>query len=312
MTRFATTTASFLAMALLMTGCFFTGVENTARVSEKEVERVITEMEMRQPSSSLTTWTDSLPEWRPGKRFFVTDDQVRLLFEPQDAYDLDTLKLGGKVLTFQRLVQSPSLVDSASVDIVLSDGEHLLAYRTGKRLADIPSSFSIPLLVDLDMVDDVSRQIKDRTVYVKTPLWYDLSDRELTPGRQLVAVKILRVEPGNKVLPLRVVFSTVDGRDSAFVWMSQPGIPMTGRDFDALFSLTNPRDNHPQIPDAHWALIQQSQVVMDMNKEECRLALGVPKRTSYVPDQAGMREYWFYDGGAYLYFVDGLLKEYRK
>ena len=87
---------------------------------------------------------------------------------------------------------------------------------------------------------------------------------------------------------------------------------MTGRDFDALFALNNPRDNHPDISDAHWTLIQHGQVVEDMNKVECRLALGASKRTSYVPDQAGMREYWFYDGGAYLYFVDGLLKEFRK
>ena len=49
-----------------------------------------------------------------------------------------------------------------------------------------------------------------------------------------------------------------------------------------------------------------------MTKEECRLSIGSPKRINENPDQGGMREYWYYDGGSYLYFVDGLLSQFRK
>ena len=49
-----------------------------------------------------------------------------------------------------------------------------------------------------------------------------------------------------------------------------------------------------------------------MTKEACRLALGMPKQVNQVPDPSGMREYWYYDDGRFLQFVDGLLKSYRK
>ena len=298
------------ALSVSLTGCFFTGVENTARVSDKEVERVITEMEARQPSSSLSMWSDSLKGWRSGKRFYVTDNQARLLFDSSNP--LDSVQLEGQVITFTGLSHSPSLVEQDAVDVLFNFNGHTLVYHTGKALDALGAHYSIPLLVDLDMVGDVARQIVGHTVYVKTPIWYSLTDDQMMQGRQFLPVVIKRVEPGNKVMPLKVTFDTADGRDSAFVWMTQPGASMHGRDFDSMFAINNPRDNYPTIDDDTWALIQRSQVKVDMTKEECRLALGAPKRTSYVPDQAGMRDYWYYDGGAYLYFVDGRLKEFRK
>ena len=59
-------------------------------------------------------------------------------------------------------------------------------------------------------------------------------------------------------------------------------------------------------------LITTGNVVEEMTKEECRLALGSPQRITPAPDQQGMREYWYYDGGGYLFFVDGLLKSFRR
>jgi hypothetical protein len=40
--------------------------------------------------------------------------------------------------------------------------------------------------------------------------------------------------------------------------------------------------------------------------------MGSPRRISERPDQGGMREYWYYDGGCYLFFVDGLLSQFRR
>lgn len=75
-----------------------------------------------------------------------------------------------------------------------------------------------------------------------------------------------------------------------------------------MFSLKDPHDNYPTIGDSHWALIVKGEVTEGMTKEECRLSKGTPKRITPVPDQGGMREYWYYDGGAYLFFIDGLLQ----
>ena len=131
-------------------------------------------------------------------------------------------------------------------------------------------------------------------------------------GRQYIAVRIVDVLPGNKVLPLKVVFEAIDNHERAFVWMSAPGATMRNRDFDSMFSLFNLRLLYPNISDKTWNLIVNGNVAEEMTKEECRLSLGAPQHISPVPDQAGMREYWYYDGGQYLYFVDGLLKSYRK
>ena len=104
----------------------------------------------------------------------------------------------------------------------------------------------------------------------------------------------------------------LDTREQAMVWISDNVSTMHGRDFDALFSASDPRASYPAITDANWERITRGQVAEGMTKHECQLALGSPKRINERPDQAGMREYWYYDGGAYLYFVDGLLSQFRK
>ena len=48
-----------------------------------------------------------------------------------------------------------------------------------------------------------------------------------------------------------------------------------------------------------------------MTKAECKLSLGNPNEVKKIPTYSGLREQWIYNSGAYLYFVDGLLSEYR-
>jgi len=151
-----------------------------------------------------------------------------------------------------------------------------------------------------------------REFYIRTPIWYNRATEEMLDGRHFIKVRIDSVLPGNAVLPLRVWFTTADTSERAMVWMSNNASTMHGRDFDALFTSADPRASFPAITDANWQRITCGQVVEGMTKEECRLALGSPKRINERPDQAGMREYWYYDGGTYLYFVDGLLSQFRK
>ena len=48
-----------------------------------------------------------------------------------------------------------------------------------------------------------------------------------------------------------------------------------------------------------------------MTKAECKLSLGNPDEVKKIPTYSGLREQWIYNSGAYLFFVDGLLTEYR-
>jgi hypothetical protein len=109
------------------------------------------------------------------------------------------------------------------------------------------------------------------------------------------------------------VLFTAETNERAMVWMSCGGSSsMLGRDFDSLFSLTDPHLSYPAITGENWELITRSRVVEGMTKEECRLALGKPNSINENPDPSGMKEYWYYDGGSYLYFVDGLLNQFRR
>ncbi len=304
--------AKFTMISLLvsMAGCMFTGVESTQRVSEKEVQRTMGELERRQPTMTLQPFLDSVPAWQQGKQFFVTDNQLRLVMFTTAP---DTVQLAGQLITYDGYDQGSVLDNRDALNLRFRDRDgKTYVYRTGKTIDQFSAKYSVPLLIDMDMVADVDRQLRNKEVWIKTPIWYDLGTEEMQRGRQFIRVRIDAVEPGNKVLPLKVKFTALDSGERAFLWMSDPNATMHNRDFDSLFSLRDLHENYPEISDATWQLIVRGELVEGMNKEECRLSMGAPKRINQLPNQAGLREYWYYDGGKYLFFVDGLLSQFRK
>lgn len=303
-----------ILMLLLMSvlpGCF-TGVESTGHVTERDVQKATAEAAKHATASTLTAWHDSVPAWRPGKQFYVTDDQVRLLFARATDYDVDSIRLAGIILYYDGYDTGSMLDNRPTVNLRFTDRRHTYVYRTDKTMDEFQASYSIPMLVDMDAVHHVARQISGQDLYVKTAIWYDIATDEMLRGRQFIKVHIDSVLPGNKVLPLKVLFTAKDNGDKACLWMTDGNTLMQGRDFDALFSLRDIRRSYSSISDANWRRIVNGQVAEGMTKEECRLAKGAPKSIRQLPDQRGLREYWLYDGGAYLYFVDGILTNNRK
>lgn len=301
------------ALCLFMASCG-TGIEVTERVTDKDVQRVMEQTEARMPSSMLTDYVDSVPAWKPGKRFWVASDQVRQLFSCSREFDIDTVKLAGHELTYVGYDTGGLYDNRQTVNLLFSDetGDKSFVYRTGKTIGEFRPGFSIPMLIDMDMVNHIAKQVVGKDYFIRTPIWYDRRSEQMMDGRHFIKVHIDSVQPGNEVMPLRVLFTTADTREQAMVWMSGFGSMMHGRDFDALFVAADPHSAYPTISDATWELITRGQVTIGMTKEECRLALGSPKRINENPDQGGMREYWYYDGGSYLYFVDGLLSQFRR
>ena len=291
-----------------------TGIEVTDHVTDKDVRRVVDQIESKQPSVTLEAYVDSVPSWKLGKRFWVAHDQVRTLFVQAQGNDQDTLSLEGHVLCYDGYDTGGIYDNRQTVNLRFKDNENgtIYVYRTGKTLGEFRSAFSIPMLIDLDMVDHVARQVVGRDFYIRTPIWDERLQGNMIEGRHFIKVHIDSILPGNAVMPLRALFTTIDRQEQAMVWMSDNASTMHGRDFDALFIAADPREAYPDITDENWLRITQGQVIEGMTKEECRLALGAPKRINERPEQAGMREYWYYDGGSYLYFVDGLLSQYRK
>ena len=299
-----------VCLALFLDGCF-TGIEGTKKITEKDVQRAVQQIDKDSKGSTLQVFADSIMSWREGKGFWCVDNQARLIFSPSQDYDIDTLNLKGKMLTFAGYGTHKQMDNTEVVDIYLNFGSHRLVYNTSKPLQEVNrSSFSMPFLVDDDMLQSFARQLKNKTVYIKTSAWHDNDGNQMN-GRKFVPVEILDVKPGDRVYPIRIDFRACDNGDEGFVWMKIPGTHGAGRDFDSQFSMTDVRKQYSNIAPAIWDNIVNGKIAEGMTKEECRLAMGNPVNVRQLPDQSGLREYWYYDGGRYLFFVDGLLKEFR-
>lgn len=116
-------------------------------------------------------------------------------------------------------------------------------------------------------------------------------------------VHVTEVTRGNGTYPLAIHFTDSNGNKSK-VFMSLGTSARATRNFDKLFSLTDPRQRYKDIKDDVWECITRSSVKTDMTREECRLALGNPReviRGHYL-------ERWSYDNGMNLIFDDGYLQ----
>ena len=287
-----------------------TGIEITEHVTDKDVKKAIILTDNTIVKSSLQAYVDSVPNWQAGKkRFWVADDQARLLFQ-----ETDSVALAGHVLEYDGYDTGRIYDNRQTVNLNFRDTANgrVFVYRSGKTIGEFTSKFSIPMLIDLDVVDHVARQVVGNNYYILTGIWYHPESEHMINGRHFILVHIDSVLPGNAVMPLRAHFTTADSGEQAMVWMSDNSSTLHSRDFDALFSSANPRLSYPTISDRNWELITRAALAEGMTKEECRLSMGSPKNINQLPDQSGMKEYWYYDGGAYLYFVDGLLNQYRK
>ena len=303
-----------VAVACLLTTACGTGIEVTEHVGEKDVRKAIEHAEANQSRVTLNAFVDSVPAWHQGKLFRVVDNQARLLFARSRDFDIDTVQLAGHTLSFQGYDTGDIYDNRNTVNLIFNDtdGGKTYVYRTGKIIDEFSSSFSIPMLVDMDMVNHIARQVAGNDYYIRTPIWYDRHSEQMRDGRHFIKVHIDSVLPGNAVMPLRVLFTTIDNNERAMVWVSDNVSTMRGRDFDALFDAVDPHSFYATISDDNWERITRAQVVEGMTKEECRLALGNPKHINEIAEQSGLLEYWYYDGGAYLFFVNGLLQRFRK
>ncbi len=301
-----------ITLPLMLVSCF-TGVEGTKKVSDKDVSKAISRSQTAvKKQDLLVAYKDSVPAWRHGKRFYVTDSQVKLIFAPSNSVNSDTLQLAGKTLVYDGYSEGGVLDNRKTVNLMFSDGNNKYIYPTNKEIQEFNSQFQIPFLIDEDMVAFYSKQLSNKDFWIKTALWYDVKSERMIKGRQFVKVHVDRVEPGNKVFPLKVVFSAIDGGQKAFVWIATNVEVMKDRDFGSLFTTEDLREKHKDITDTNWVRITNSQVVEGMTKEECRLSLGTPKQVRQRPTYDGLNEIWYYDGGSFLLFADGLLKEFRK
>ena len=296
--------------AAALPGCF-TGIESTPRITDGDVRR----RDAAAPSPEMLFLDGVGPErpadWRAGKRFYVADERVAMLFAYSDGR---ADSLAGTVLTYAGMEPAPSLTGEGASAIVLTTRRgDTLRYRVDAPPEAIArrDRLEIPFTVELAQVERADSMMRGHIYYISTPLWRRTDGRS-RPGLRHVPVRVERVEPGSDgVYPAAVVFTRKDEpSDTGMVMMGLGGM-RAPRNFASLFAFRDPRETYPQIADEVWELIVHSRVQKGMTRDECRLALGAPGRTEQIPTTAGMVERWSYGDGIYLIFEDGMLTTYR-
>ena len=187
---------------MLLTSCF-TGVEGTKKITQKDVDKVVKELTDEEvKANSLAVPVDSFANWQAGKRFYVSDDNAKLIFANSDSYNADTLHLKGRELTYSGYYLGSVLDNRATVNVKFTDGVNTYVYVTDKTVQEIRPDYTIPFLIDMDVVEYINRQLCGKDCYVKTSIWYG-EDERMIAGRKYVKVHIDDVKPGNKVFPIK-------------------------------------------------------------------------------------------------------------
>lgn len=297
-----------MAGAMWLTGCF-TGVESTPRITDKEVKRqgVVATDEQR-------FLTDISPAafstWRPGKQWLVTGPKVKLVMMTDAPADHELT--AGDTITLAASQQVPGITGTPTTVLTFADKSgNRYDYRVKANGDTLGTQrVTIPFTIDLDMVRRVDTAMRGRKLYIVSRMWLDSRGEPVT-GRKFVPVTVTSVTGGNDMYPLTVHFVDSDGIEWG-AYMSVGPDRASTRNFDTLFSFTDPYLRYPTIPADHWEMIVNGEIAEDMTREECRLSLGAPTNIDRRPTYGGVVEQWVYDDGRFLIFHDGLLRQFRK
>lgn len=297
----------YLSLVFIATACH-TGIESTKTITLTKSDR-----KQIEPAPEERFMADvrapKLSEWEVGKKFLISDSRANMVF---DAYASDGENLAGHEISFSGVTEKTTPGGVNEAVIVFTDGNNTLRYSTGKSTEDATSAISsmdVPMLIDLQLVEDAKQLLSGKSVWTRSQLWYDTNENKID-GRKFVPVTITNVSPGSMVFPLKISIKDENGEDAVlFMNISSGGIE--SRTFQSLFSLSDPKDRYPGIEADVWQLIQRGKVKEGMTKEECKLSLGNPSDVNSGHDWNSTIDFWQYPNGSYLRFQDGLLVSFR-
>lgn len=295
----------------LLSSCF-TGVEGTKKISlSREDKKTIAPT--KEEAFFKNIHPAPLADWTPGRKFIAADNRTILIFDQEGLpANPDDASIGGKALYYKGTEERLTPAGNKNLVIVFSDGNNLYRYNTGKEASSAVTSIqsdAIPMMIDCEMIDEVNSLLKGKTLWTRSPLWYDtLGNRFI--GKKYVPVTILNVEPGSMVFPIKVLFEDSDKR-RAWTYLNFGTSGKDSRSFSNMFSLSDIRKKYPHIDDDVWQLICNGKVRVGMTKNECKLALGNPQDVNSGHDYSQTLDLWHYTDGVVLWFEDGLLSKYR-
>lgn len=305
--------AAAIVVAIVASAGCSTGIEGTKKIkmTKEDVKLMAKTPEQKFSENILGV---ALTDWNIGRKFMALSDRTLYIFDPVSS-DSDLLgqSISGKALTYVGLdsYTNPDLTEECV--ILFSDGEQTLRYKTGKptqtALQEIDSS-KLPLISDIELIDQWKEKIKGKTLWTKSNLWYDSQGNRLQ-GLKFAKIKVEDVVPSIGDFPMKVKISGPDGKE-AWLQMNYTSDTHDSRNFAAVFFLSDPKDKYPQISEENWKLIQKGKVGLGMTKEECKLSIGNPDELRTGHNRVQTMDIWQYSDGTYLFFTDGLLNEFRQ
>lgn len=304
-------TALSLFLDLCVSGCF-TGIESTPKITAENIKDADLKISAEQRISDMIV-AEPTEKWTKGKKWIVTDKKISLAFTPAtDSAD----DLTGDTLSLDSVRTFTNVTGRQDIELSLTDTNgNTFIHRTNIEASEWPKrdSYQIPFTVELSAVELADSILKGTNCFIVTPRWQDSAGNDIT-GLRHVEVNIVGVIPGNHVYPLTVVFSPekTGSNEVRYIPMTFGLSTAATRNFDRIFSFTNPRKTYPGITDATWNLIIHSQIAEGMTRDECRLALGAPDSVVRTASPGAQLERWSYNNGVYLLFEDGYLTKFRK
>lgn len=301
-----------LLSCILLCGCF-TGIESTKKIQlTKEEQRALETA----PEMTFMNQVEAQPlgKWSQGKRFVPSATRAYYLFDRNSLLDagIDTAGFSKRILEYAGYGTESNPDGSSRVVLkFLNNGKTILypCNAGAETAAEKIVSDDVPMLIDLDMVDTANRLLKGKTLWTRSPLWYDADDHR-HEGVKFIPVTIDSVTTGNFVFPLKVAATTTDGQH-IFFYMNFGYAPSESRSFNNLFYLSDIKDKYPGINRQTWKLIQEGKLKAGMTKEECRLSIGNPSDTDSGHNWSQTLDIWKYPNGKFLRFADGVLVDYR-
>lgn len=300
-------------MAAALQGCF-TGIESTPRITASDARRAGVKL-TDENIFAQAVLPESPRSWAPGKQWKITDDKIGMLFAAWQGGE----SLAGKTMSLACVDAAVSLTGDSVVRLsfAVPGIAPRLRYVTDVRTSDwrMRPSFNIPFTVEMSAVATADSLMRGNTYYILTSLWTD-GDGRATGGLHHIPVRIEGVRAGTEVLPLMVAFTPLGFGDNApvqYVYMTYGTGYAASRNFDKLFSFSDPRQKYPLITDENWNRIVRSTVARGMTRNEVRLALGTPDNIDRGATRGGFQmERWSYSNGMYLVFEEDVLISYGR
>lgn len=290
----------------------FTGIESTKTVSlSREDKKILTPTPEEEYFKGVEP--QPLSAWKKGKLFMAADNKTALIFDQQGLpIHPDSVGIGRKILSFNGIKPKLEPDGTQSVSLIFSENGKYYQYNTGKSsslASEQVMSDQIPMMIDLDMVQEAKDLLLGNKLWIRSPLWYD-EDGNRIQGKKFVGITVEDVLPGDIAFPLKLKFVDESGNE-AWIFMNFGTSGTETRLFSNLFFLSDLRNKYPSIADDVWEVICKGGVKLGMTKEECKLSLGNPNDVNRGHDYSQTLDLWQYPNGTALWFEDGILTKYR-